>query len=82
MGSYGIPVNIIAPGPMQTGYISPEGEAKIAAGTPLRRVGRPEEVADVIIFLASEQSRRLTGQLTDVGGGWRMHQWDLKPIGE
>jgi 3-oxoacyl-[acyl-carrier protein] reductase len=37
-------------------------------------VGTPEDVADVIVFLASEQSRWLTGQLLYVGGGWRMHQ--------
>ena len=74
MGKYGITVNIVAPGPIQTGYLRPEQEAEIAAGAPLRRVGRPEDVADVIVFLASEQARWLTGQLLYVGGGWRMHQ--------
>lgn len=47
---------------------------KIAASTPLRRIGKPEDVADVIVFLASEQARWLNGQLIYVGGGWRMHQ--------
>jgi len=74
MGKYGITVNIVAPGPIQTGYITPEANARIAADTPLRRVGRPEDVADVIVFLASEQARWLTGQLLYVGGGYRMHQ--------
>jgi 3-oxoacyl-[acyl-carrier protein] reductase len=74
MGTYGITVNVVAPGPIQTGYISPEAEREIAAGTPLGRVGRLEEVADVILFLASEQARWLTGQLLYVGGGWRMPQ--------
>ena len=74
MGKYGITVNIVAPGPIQTGYLRPEQEAEIAAGAPLRRVGRPEDVADVIVFLASEQACWLTGQLLYVGGGWRMHQ--------
>ncbi len=74
MGRYGITVNIVAPGPIQTGYLSPDRETCIAAGTPLRRVGKPEEVADVIVFLASEQAHWLTGQLIYVGGGWRMHQ--------
>ena len=74
MGVYGITVNIVAPGPIQTGYLRPEQEAEIAADAPLRRVGRPEDVADVIVFLASEQARWLTGQLLYVGGGWRMHQ--------
>ncbi len=74
MGKYGITVNVVAPGPIQTGYITPEAEASIEADTPLRRVGRPEDVADVILFLASEMARWLTGQLLYVGGGYRMHQ--------
>lgn len=74
MGRYGITINIVAPGPIQTGYLTPEQEADIAANTPLRRVGRPDDVADVIVFLASEQAHWLTGQLLYVGGGWRMHQ--------
>ncbi len=74
MGKYGITVNVVAPGPIQTGYITPEAEAEIAAGTPLGRVGQPEDVADAIVFLASEQGRWLTGQLLYVGGGWRMGQ--------
>jgi 3-oxoacyl-[acyl-carrier protein] reductase len=65
---------MIDPSPIQTGYLRPDQEAEIAAGTPLRRVGRPEDVADVIVFLASEQAHWLTGQLLYVGGGWRMHQ--------
>jgi 3-oxoacyl-[acyl-carrier protein] reductase len=74
MGKYGITVNIVAPGPIQTGYITPESETEIVAGTPLGRVGEPEDVAEAIVFLASEQGRWLTGQLLYVGGGWRMHQ--------
>lgn len=74
MGRYGITVNIIAPGPIQTGYLRPEQVEHIAAGTPLQRVGEPEDVADVLLLLASEQARWLTGQLIYVGGGWRMHQ--------
>lgn len=74
MGRYGITVNVVAPGPIQTGYIAPEFEAQIAAATPLGRVGEPEDVADVIVFLASEQARWVTGQLLYAGGGWRMPQ--------
>jgi len=74
VGKYGITVNIVAPGPIQTGYITPDVEADIVAGTPLGRAGAPEDVADVIVFLASEQARWLTGQLLYVGGGWRMGQ--------
>lgn len=74
LGKYGITVNVVAPGPIQTGYITPEAEAEITAGTPLGRLGRPEDVADAIVFVASEQGRWLTGQLLMVGGGWRMPQ--------
>jgi 3-oxoacyl-[acyl-carrier protein] reductase len=74
LGRYGITVNVVAPGPIQTGYITREAEAEIAAGTPLGRVGEPEHIADVVVFLASQQARWLTGQLLYVGGGWRMGQ--------
>jgi 3-oxoacyl-[acyl-carrier protein] reductase len=74
LGKYGITVNIVAPGPTQTGYIEPENETRIAANTPLRRIGQPEDLADVILFIASEQARWITGQLIYVGGGWRMGQ--------
>ncbi len=69
LGPLGITVNVVAPGPVQTGYIPPEMEEKLSAEIPLRRVGQPEDVADVIVFLASEQARWVTGQLIYVGGG-------------
>jgi 3-oxoacyl-[acyl-carrier protein] reductase len=72
LGKYGITVNIVSPGPIQTGWIRPDLEPIIAAGCPLGRIGRPEDVADVIVFLASEQARWLTGQCLHVGGGHRM----------
>ena len=74
LGRYGITVNIVAPGPIQTGYLEPEQVEDIARSTPLGRVGRPDDVADVMVLLASEQAHWLTGQLLYVGGGWRMHQ--------
>jgi 3-oxoacyl-[acyl-carrier protein] reductase len=69
LGRYGITVNIVSPGPIQTDWITPELEAAIVPGIPLGRVGQPDDVADVIVFLASEQARWLTGQLLYVGGG-------------
>ncbi len=72
MGKYGITVNILSPGPIQTGYISRELEEQILPNTPLGRLGYPEDVADVIVFLASEQARWVSGQLIHVGGGHRM----------
>jgi 3-oxoacyl-[acyl-carrier protein] reductase len=56
LGKYGIRINIVSVGPTQTGWIAPELEKEIAAKTPLGRVGTPQDVADVIVFLASEQA--------------------------
>lgn len=72
LGKYGITANIVSPGPIQTGWISSELEAQIVAETPLGRVGQPEDVADVIVFLASEQGRWVSGQMISVSGGRRM----------
>lgn len=72
LGRFGITVNIVSPGPIQTGYIAPELEQQLNKEIPLGRIGQPEDVADVIVFLASEQARWLTGQLLFVGGGHRM----------
>ena len=69
LGPYGITVNVVAPGPVQTGYITQEMEEKLRSEIPLHRVGQPEDVADVIVFLASEQARWVTGQLIYVDGG-------------
>jgi len=73
LAPYGITVNIVAPGPVQTGWLGPEDEAAIAKRTPLGRVGRPEDIAGVIAFLVSEEARWLTGQLVYAGGGWKWH---------
>lgn len=72
IGPYGITVNVVSPGPIQTGWMSPELVNQAAEVTPLGRVGQPEDVAEVIVLLASEQARWLTGQLLYVGGGHRM----------
>ena len=72
LGRYGVTVNVVAPGPIQTGYMSREVVEREERRTPLGRVGTPQDVADVIVFLASEQGRWLTGQLLYVGGGHKM----------
>jgi len=72
LGRYGITVNVASLGPIQTGWITPELEAQCVTKTPLGRIGTPEDVADVVTFLASEQARWLTGQTLFVGGGHRM----------
>lgn len=72
LGQYGITVNVASLGPIQTGWIPADFEQVLAQNTPLGRVGTPEDVADVVVFLASEQARWLTGQVLFVGGGHRM----------
>jgi 3-oxoacyl-[acyl-carrier protein] reductase len=63
---------VVAPGAVQTGWITDEMVPGIVAGTPLGRVGRPHDVADVVVFLASDQARWLTGATLFAGGGARM----------
>ena len=69
LGKYGITVNVVSLGSVQTGWIVAELEANAVRGIPLGRIGKPEEVADVIVFFASEQARWVTGQLLYVDGG-------------
>ncbi|WP_430436271.1 SDR family oxidoreductase [Oceanibaculum nanhaiense] len=75
LGPYGITVNAIAPGRIDTPLmrgIDPAVNAAIAGETALRRLGQPSEVADMALFLTSDQARFVTGQTVDVAGGWLM----------
>ena len=72
--TFGIRVNAVAPGPVETAMLdrftgSAERKAGLVAGVPLKRVGRPEEIADVIVFTASSKASFLTGQVIGVNGG-------------
>jgi 3-oxoacyl-[acyl-carrier protein] reductase len=69
LGPVGIRVNAIAPGPTQTGYIPSGAEQSLVDHIPLRRIGAPSDIADVAVFLASDQARWLTGQVVKVSGG-------------
>ena len=72
LGQFGITVNVLTLGPVQTGWITPELEKAILPTIPLGRIGQPADVADVVVFLASEQARWITGQQIGVGGGHRV----------
>jgi 3-oxoacyl-[acyl-carrier protein] reductase len=72
-GPQGIRVNAVCPGLIGTSFhdifSKPEGRAAVADNTPLRREGHPDEVADAIAYLASDEARFLTGVNLDVNGG-------------
>jgi 3-oxoacyl-[acyl-carrier protein] reductase len=74
-GPFGATVNALAPGiirtPLLAEYIAahPERVSMALANTPLGRLGEPQDVAEVALFLASEESRFVTGQLIGVDGG-------------
>jgi 3-oxoacyl-[acyl-carrier protein] reductase len=69
LGPLGITVNAIAPGPVQTGWIEPELEKQVLPRIPLRRVGTPQDVANAVVFFASDQASWITGQVLQVAGG-------------
>ena len=69
MAPYGIPFNCVAPGPTQTGWIDEELEKVVVPLIPMGELIAPEDIAETILFLASEQARMLTGQVIKVSGG-------------
>jgi NAD(P)-dependent dehydrogenase (short-subunit alcohol dehydrogenase family) len=71
---FGVRVNAVAPGPVETAMLNrftgtAERKAGLVAGVPLQRAGTPDEIAETIIFLASDKSPFLTGQIVSVDGG-------------
>jgi len=72
LGPYGITVNVVSPGAVQTGWLTPDDAAAIAKTYPLRRIGTPEDIASAVVFFASRQADWITGQVLYVGGGNRM----------
>lgn len=65
----GITANVVNPGATDTGWMSEDVLASVAASTPLRRVGRPEDAANLVGFLCSEQGGWVNGQLLKSNGG-------------
>jgi 3-oxoacyl-[acyl-carrier protein] reductase len=76
LAPFGVTVNMVAPGPIQGTQmfheIVPAGgerEAALAAAIPVRRLGRPEDVANAVLFFAARESEFVTGQVLYVCGG-------------
>jgi NAD(P)-dependent dehydrogenase (short-subunit alcohol dehydrogenase family) len=72
--AFGVRVNAVAPGPTETGMLdrltgSPDRKAAFYAAVPLKRGGTPEEIADAIVFVASDKAAFITGQIIRVNGG-------------
>ena len=75
LAPYNIRVNAIAPGAIETPMIDPlKADPKTMEGTlariPLHRVGKPEEVSNLVLFLASDASSYMTGSTVVIDGGW------------
>ena len=69
VAKYGITVNCVAPGPTQTGWIDADFEKEVIPIIPMGKLIQPDDIAETILFLASEQARMLTGQVVKVSGG-------------
>ena len=73
LGPAGVRVNVVSPGmtmtPMLEGNMDQQGIEQVASHTPLRRVGTPEDVAEAVLFLASDQAGWITGQVVQSSGG-------------
>jgi len=72
--AFGVRVNAEAPGPIETAMLdrftgNADRKAGMLAGIPLKRAGRPEEIADAIVFAASAKASFITGQIINVNGG-------------
>jgi 3-oxoacyl-[acyl-carrier protein] reductase len=63
LGSYGVTANLVYPPVTDTGWVTPTVEPAATAASPLRQIAQPHDVAEVITLLASQQARRITGQI-------------------
>lgn len=72
VGERGITVNTVSPGPTETEMFAHSGDDPKAAAkqSPFNRLGKPEDIADVVAFVVSEQCRWITGHTFQAGGGY------------
>jgi 3-oxoacyl-[acyl-carrier protein] reductase len=69
LASKGVTVNTVSPGFTETGMMTEEYRQIGIQLTPMKRLGVPKDIADVVAFIVSEEARWLTGQTIQVGGG-------------
>ena len=69
VAKYGITVNCVAPGPTQTGWIDEDLEKAVIPLIPMAKLIKPEDIAETILFLSSQQAGMITGQVIKVSGG-------------
>ncbi len=73
LGPKGIRANCVSPGMINTNFhntfTKPEIRTNVAAATPLRREGKPEEVAELVCYLASDASSFINGECVEINGG-------------
>jgi NAD(P)-dependent dehydrogenase (short-subunit alcohol dehydrogenase family) len=72
--AFGVRVNAVAPGPIDTEMLArftgnADRKAGLIAGVPLKRAGKPDEIAQAITYLASDKASYVTGQILGVNGG-------------
>jgi NAD(P)-dependent dehydrogenase (short-subunit alcohol dehydrogenase family) len=72
LGRAGVRVNAVSPGEIDTGILSPGTEAIVENDIPLHRLGKPREVADLLLFLCSESGRYISGSEIHIDGGQRV----------
>jgi NAD(P)-dependent dehydrogenase (short-subunit alcohol dehydrogenase family) len=68
-GSSGVRVNAVSPGEIQTGILSPGTETIVQNDIPMRRLGQPKEVAELLFFLCSGGASYITGTEVHIDGG-------------
>ncbi len=69
VGYLGVTVNTVAPGPTQTGWMNSELVESVLPQIPMARIGTPQDIADTVLFLASDKASWVTGQVIKVSGG-------------
>ncbi|WFE28519.1 SDR family oxidoreductase [Solwaraspora sp. WMMD791] len=63
LAPYGVTANVVAPPVTDTGWVTPEVAQQVTGASPVSRIARPEDVAEVVVLLAAHQARYVTGQI-------------------